>query len=103
MENASKALARRFYQYVEDLDAVAKALARVVKPSGLVTFVVGNNVVKGNQAPVVEVVTAVFERHGFAGVTVQDRDMDSSKRRYPYGIKGFPGLMRKEYVIRATR
>lgn len=103
IEKTSKALAMRFYRYVEDLDTMAGELARVVKPHGVATFVVGNNVIKGNQAPVVEVVTAVFQHHGFAGVTVQGREMEASKRRYPYGITGFKGLMQKEYIIRATR
>ncbi len=102
LENSSRAWARRFYRYAEDLDSLATELSRVLKPSGVVTLVVGNNVIKGYHAPVVEVVSAVLKRHGFAGVTIQDRDMDSSKRRYPYGIKGFQGLMHKEYIICAT-
>lgn len=103
LEKTSKALTTRFYRYAKDLDTIAEELARVVKPRGVATFVVGNNVIKGNKAPVVEVVSAVFERHGFSGVTVQDRDIDSSRRRYPYGITGFKGLMQKEYIVRAIR
>jgi len=103
LENSSKALAHRFYRYAEDLDELIAELYRVAKVSGTVTIVIGNNVIKRNQAPVVDVVTALFERHGFSDVTIQDRDIDPSKRRYPYGIKGFQGLMRKEYVIHAAK
>lgn len=90
-------------RYVVDMDSVISGLARVLRPGKPATFVVANNAIRGNEIPVVEIVTDLLERNGFAGIAAHKREINRSRRRYPYGIKGFRGLMSHEHILHATK
>ncbi|MCH8994900.1 MAG: site-specific DNA-methyltransferase [Chloroflexi bacterium] len=101
LQTVSHAAYRKMCRYVLDLDSVVQAMGRVLKPSRPIAMVLANNSVREITVPVVDIVTELLQRHRFAGVAVEERKFDASRRRYPHGLKGFRGLMTSEYVIRA--
>ena len=101
LETASRATYKRLCRYVVDLDGVVQGISRVLKPRRPITLVLGNNSVRQITIPVVDIVIELLQRHEFTCVSVEERKFDPSRRRYPYGLKGFRGLMKSEYVIKA--
>lgn len=94
---------RRFCRYVMDLDAVIAGIHRVLRTAGTATLILGNNKIRGVHIPVVDVVTQMLERNGFSKIRIDEREIATNRRRYPYGLKGFRGLMNIEFIIRAQK
>lgn len=90
---------RALCRYVLDLDALLGGTMRVLKPGKATSLVLANNSIRSVTVPVVDIVCELLDSHGFAKVTAEKRQIDVSRRRYPYGLKGFRGLMDTEYVI----
>ncbi len=94
---------QRFCRYIFELNRVLAGLYRVVKPGGRVTLVLANNTVKTIVLPVVDIVVDLLRICGFRGVVSVERAIDPSRRRYPYGIAGFKGLMQSEYLLNGMK
>ena len=89
--------------YVADLTAVIKQLHRVAEGRGKVAFVVANNVIGGAVFPVSAIIEELLRSIGFLCVEVTPRTIKRTRRRYPFGINGFAGPMRDEYLITAAK
>jgi tRNA G10 N-methylase Trm11 len=91
-----------FRQYAEDLSNVIGRIADVLKPGKRLSFVVANNTIEGVEVPVVEIVSGLLKRNGFQSITIEKRAIMRNRRRYPFGIRGFKGLMESEYIVNAV-
>ena len=94
---------RALCKYIVGLGRVIVQLYKCLISGGKVTFVVGNNVVCGHLIPISNVVALLMERCGFASISVEKRSIKANRRRYPYGITGFKGLMESEYLVNAIK
>ena len=94
---------RNISSYVTDLVAVINQLHRVVKARARVAFVVANNVIRGEVFPVSAIIEELLKRSGFSSVEVTPRTIKNTRRRYPFGINGFAGPMRSEYLITGAK
>ena len=94
---------RTISSYVTDLVAVIDQLHRVVKAKGNVVFVVADNVIGGEVFRVSAVIEELMKRSGFSSVEVTRRAIKNTRRRYPFGIKGFAGPMKDEYLITGAK
>ena len=94
-----KAIYRNISRYVLDLASVFEQLHRVVKMNGKVAFVVANNVISGNVFPISAIIEDLLKRSGFSRVETARRSIKNTRRRYPFGVNGFEGPMRDEYLI----
>ncbi len=103
LQTASRAEYKKFCRYVLDLDSVVRAMRRVLKPRRPIAMVLANNMIREVTVPVVDIVAELLQNNGFTGVSVEERKFDATRRRYPYGLKGFRGLMRSEYIIQARK
>lgn len=101
--NLSPSVHRNLCRYVVELNEVVLQLHRALKESGKASFVVGNNVIKGHNVPTSEMLAAMLGRAGFSDVGLEPRAIRTDRRRYPYGISGFKGLMTSEFVVQATK
>lgn len=95
----SNATMMSFYKYILDMDSIITEVQRLLKPGKRATFVIGNNVIRGTKVPVVEAFGELCCSNGFIGVEIVERNISPGKRRYPYGLTGFKGLMNKEYIV----
>jgi hypothetical protein len=102
-----RAISRSSYsalcRYVVDIDAVIKAIASVLKAGKHLSFVLANNRIKGIEAPIVSIVCELLQNNGFQSVSVEKRHILRNRRRYPFGLRGFKGLMDSEYIINARK
>ena len=94
---------RNISSYIADLVAVIDQLHRVVKAKANVVFVVANNVIGGEVFPVSAVIEELMKRSGFSSVEVTRRTIKNTRRRYPFGVKGFAGPMKDEYLITGSK
>ena len=94
---------RNVSRYLLDLASVLDQLHRVVKVSGKVVFVVANNVISGTVFPVSEIIEHLLKLSGFSSVRAINRTIKNTRRRYPYGINGFAGPMKDEFLITGTK
>ena len=94
---------RALCRYVLDLDALLGGTKRALRSGKVASLVLANNSIRAVTVPVVEIVCELLDRHGFAGIATERRQINVSRRRYPYGLKGFRGLMDTEYVIHARK
>ena len=90
-------------RYVLDLASVLDQLHRVVKAKGKVAFVVANNVISGTVFPVSTIIVDLLKRSGFSSVATIPRTIKNTRRRYPFGVNGFEGPMRDEYLITGVK
>jgi len=88
-------------QYAEDLNSIISRIRDVLKPGKHLSFVLANNTIKGVEVPVVEIVSELLKRNGFQSITAEKRTIMHNRRRYPFGIRGFKGLMESEYIVNA--
>jgi DNA modification methylase len=86
-------------RYLYDLNEVIKGLARVVKQGKTLTFVLANNKIAGQELPVCDVVKDLLTLNLFRHTKIEERCIAVGRRRYPYGIAGFKGLLESEYLI----
>ena len=98
-----KPIYRNISRYVLDLSAILDQVHRVVKTKGQVTFVVANNVISGTVFPVSSIIEDLLQRSGFTSVETVSRSIKNTRRRYPFGVNGFEGPMRDEYLITGVK
>ena len=98
-----KPIYRNITPYVLDLSAVLEQIQRVVKAKGKVAFVVANNVISGTVFPVSAIIEDLLKRSGFSSVATISRTIKNTRRRYPFGVNGFEGPMRDEYLITGVK
>ena len=103
VKEASGAQHKALCKYIVDLDEVVAQLCGLLKEGGKATFVVGNNMIKGHLIPIADILAVLMERNGLAGVKLEPRLIKANRRRYPYGITGFKGLMEAEYLVQAHK
>ncbi len=90
-------------RYLADIDAVINSLSKALRPGRRLTLVMGNNRIQDIQIPVVDIICDLLRKNRFQTVTSQRRSIQRNRRRYPFGLRGFKGLMESEYVINATK
>ena len=98
-----KPIYRNITRYVLDLSAVLEQIQRVVEAKGKVAFVVANNVISGTVLPVSAIIEDLLKRSGFSSVATISRTIKNTRRRYPFGVNGFEGPMRDEYLITGVK
>ena len=94
-----KQIYQNISRYVLDLSAVLEQIHRVLKARGKVALVVANNVMSGAVFPVSSIIEYLLKRFGFSSVETVRRSIKNTRRRYPFGLNGFEGPMRDEYLI----
>ncbi len=99
----SPAVHRSLCKYIVELHDVAAQFYRLLKQGGKTSFVVGNNVIKEHVVPTGDMLASILERSGLSGVNIEHRDIRTDRRRYPYGIAGFKGLMTSEYIVHGKK
>lgn len=92
--------ANRLWRYVVDMADLISNCFNLLKKNGKAVFVLADNRIGGKVVPVVDIVSALFQEAGFRRIAVHQRQIHSSRRRYPFGFKG---VMDSESVIIATR
>ena len=97
------AIYRNISRYVLDLAQVIDQLYRVVGSRGNVAFVVADNVIAGTVFPVSSIVEHLLVRSGFSSVVATGRTIKNTRRRYPFGINGFAGPMKNEYLVTGVK
>ena len=90
-------------RYVMDLAEIVDQLYRVVKAGAKVVFVVANNVIAGTVFPVSAIIEYLLKQSGFSSVVTTGRTIKSTRRRYPFGINGFDGPMKDEYIVSGVK
>ncbi len=94
---------RNISRYVLDLAAVIDQLHRVVKARAKVVFVVADNVIAGTVLPVSAIIENLLKRSGFSSVAATGRTIKNTRRRYPFGVNGFAGTMKDEYLVTGVK
>ena len=94
---------RTISRYVMDLAAVIDQLHRVLKKRARVIFVVADNVIAGTVLPVSTIIEDLFKRSGFSDVEATGRTIKNTRRRYPFGVNGFAGPMKDEYLVTGVK
>ena len=90
---------RNISRYVLDLAALIDQLYRVMKAGSKVVFVVADNVIAGTVFPVSTIVEDLLKHSGFSSVVATGRAIKNTRRRYPFGLNGFTGPMKNEYLV----
>lgn len=90
-------------KYIVELNEVVVQFPRILKKHGKVTLVVGDNVVRGIRIPISRMLGTMLRNCGLSEVGVTPRLIKHNRRRYPYGISGFKGIMETEYIVSASR
>ncbi len=90
-------------RYIMDIDAIIKSLSNVLKPRTRLTFVLANNRIQDIRIPVVDIICELLRINKFQAITSKKRSIQHNRRRYPFGLRGFKGLMESEYVINARK
>jgi DNA modification methylase len=103
IRDVSVPLLSSFCVYVQDMNDIVRGIARVLKTGKRLSFVLANNRAKGIHLPVADIVQEMLQRNGFESIQSEAKPIAANRRRYPYGIKGFSGLMEVEYIITATK
>jgi len=101
LEEISKPTYIALCQYINDLNSIINGIARVLKPGRNLSFILANNTIKGVEVPVVDIVTELLKGKRFHSLSVEKRSIMHNRRRYPFGIRGFKGLMESEYIVNA--
>ena len=99
----SPATRRNLCKYLVELYEVVAKFRVLLKQDGRSSLVVGNNVIKGHVVPIAEMLAAMLERSGLSNVQIEQRTIRPDRRRYPYGVTGFKGLMTSEYIVLASK
>lgn len=94
---------RTVSRYVMDLAVVIDQLHRVLKKSARLVFVVADNVIAGTVLPVSTIIEDLLKRSGFSSVVATGRTIKNSRRRYPFGVNGFAGPMKDEYLVTGVK
>ena len=101
IEEISKPTYIALCQYIDDLNSIIHGVTRVLKPGRNLSLVLANNTIKGVEIPVVDITAELLRQNSFHSVSVEKRSIMHNRRRYPFGIRGFKGLMESEYIVNA--
>lgn len=93
----------RIRRYVLDLAAVVEQIHRILRPGGTTCLLIANNVIGGTVFPVSSLLSNLLESSGFSKVSTIQRTIKHTRRRYPFGINGFVGPMKDEFLVRGTK
>lgn len=85
------------------MNSVFINLYRILKPDAALNIIIANNVVRNIEIPVVDIMIELLENIGFIEVNHTERAIQQNRRRYPYGITGFRGLMNTEYIVKCRK
>ena len=66
-------------------------------------FVVADNVIAGTVLPVSAIIEDLLKRRGFSSVVATGRTIKNTRRRYPFGVNGFAGTMKDEYLVTGVK
>ncbi len=88
-------------RYVAEINDIIKGIRPVLKRYGKLSFILANNNIKGLELPIVDITCELLQKNGFHSVGYERRVISNHRRRYPFGIKGFKGLMESEFIINA--
>ena len=99
-EEKYKPKSSKVYRYVNDMEGVFAGCSHVLRKGGSLAFVLANNRVDGRVIPIVDIVEEMLRRRCFKQVSSKSRQIERSRRRYPFGFKG---TMNKEFVITAVK
>gem|GEM_PF-2392884 len=101
LQSVSKSLFASLCQYILDMNSVIRQISRILIPGKCVSFVLANNKIHGLGIPIVDLVSELLSANNFTSTHITERPLAPERRRYPFGIHGFKGLMETEYVITA--
>jgi hypothetical protein len=90
-------------RYIFDLNEIVKKLKEVLRPDKHMSFILANNKINGRQIPLSEIVEELLNINDFNSIEIKERIIEVNRRRYPYGLTGFEGLLESEYMINAKR
>lgn len=82
---------------------IIQQVRKVLRPGKYATFILANNRIGGEQIPLSEIVNELMALNNLTNIVIQERLIKVNRRRYPYGITGFDGLLESEYIIHAKR
>ena len=103
ISKVSSATHRNLCKYIVELYSVVVKFAGLLKHGGKSSFVVGNNVIKDHVVPMADILASMLEASGLECVSIDERTIRTDRRRYPFGVAGFKGLMTSEFVVRAHK
>ena len=97
------AIYKNIVRYISDIAKITNQLYRVVTIGGKVALVVADNVIEGKVFPVSAITKELLNYSGFSSVAVTRRTIKTTRRRYPFGVNGFTGPMKNEYLVTADK
>ena len=99
----TEALPRRYQsmidRYVGDVERMTAEIARVLKPGGLATFVVGNSCLKGVYIKNAEAVSAACQARGLHLQSLTERELPNQSRYLPVSTGALAKRMRSEVIL----
>lgn len=90
-------------RYIFDLNELVKQAKEILKSGKNMTLILANNKISGNPIPLSEITKEIFTFNDLEFISTQERLIEINRRRYPYGLTGFNGLLEKEFMIHATK
>lgn len=103
LKTASPSTYAALCRYFMDINAIIKSMSNVIKPGKLLTFVLANNRIQDVSIPIADIICELLLVNGFQAITSEERYIQHNRRRYPFGLTGFKGLMKSEYLINAQK
>ena len=103
LQNISGPMFRKLCLYISDMNEVISGLNKIMKERAVLNLVIANNVVRNVKVPVVNIIKELLQKNEFENIESIERKIQENRRRYPYGIKGFSGLMNVEYIINCRK
>jgi hypothetical protein len=94
---------RQIARYVNDLEAVAAELRRVIRPGGAMIMVVGVATVEGQPIALPDLAVEVVRGQGFVPIDRVARPIANSRRYLPppgSGASALSGRLKEEFVLR---
>lgn len=88
-------------RYIVEMNDVIKGISQVLKKDKKISLVLANNNIKSIELPIVDITCELLQKNGFRSVSTERKTISNDRRRYPFGIKGFKGLMESEFIINA--
>jgi hypothetical protein len=93
---------RVFSRYVDDVERMLAEITRVTRSRARVTFVVGENAVRGTFIPTARIVVALALHHELGLIQTRRRSLPANRRYLPppTGLRNaLDGRMRREVVL----
>jgi hypothetical protein len=99
----STSMLKRYYY---DLCAQLSETARVLRPNGWATYVIGNSNIRGTYVPNHELLSSAALRSGLRQTNVKVREIPNTRRYLPTpsdGKSALGGRMRSEFILKFER